>query len=340
MITALDGATIALENTDFFNVYYEKSIIKRNKKIHFEKIKEFKGIYYISDFTLYQHNAPYAEERKIINLSDKDLIKSNINFNDTLIIMTNNNLARIGPLEFINFIRNFERALIVIHDYDNHHWYQLSILSAIIADIYIPAHISNNAVQARINPNIDITIPCGSIQWSPELLFNNLQQIFNLKRIKQPLGMHNYYEKFKYRNSIATTLGQKLNSVNLNVENFHTRSPIDRLSEWTNHTCHWIIPVNNDLPIRFFDALITGGIPIIPSGLIQYMNFLGIPKDFYVTYEAADIINPKNVIDNANYIFEKGKTQGVIKRFNYCFEKFHYNSILNTIICHANDKYI
>ena len=336
----LNNTTTLLESSDFFILYYQKCIIRRNKIKDFKKIYSYKQIFVISNFSLYETSEKYINGINIINISDKEFLNLNINLNNSLIILTNNNVAQIGPADFSNFIQQFENCVVAIHDFDNHHWHHLSNICAMIADVYIPAHLSNSVVQSRINPNMDITIPCGSIQWTRELLFNNIQKIMTLERIKDPLGMHNFYEKFKYRNSVISTLSQKTSTINLNFNNFHARSAIDRFNEWVSHSCHWIIPVYNDLPIRFFDALITGGIPIIPSSLIQQMTYFKIPEDFYIVHDGLDILDPKEIILKANHLFEIKGVEGILKRFNFCFENFHINSITNQIILHCEKKYL
>ena len=340
LLENLNNTTTILEASDYFILHYEKCTIKRNKIKLLKNIGTFKKIFIVSNFSLYQSIGKRIEEREIINISDKEFLTSNFDFNDSLIILTNNNLAQIGLVNMSDFIKQFQTSIVAIHDFDNHHWHHLSNVSAMIADVYIPAHLSSNIVQSRINPNMDITIPCGSIQWTSELLLNNIQKIMSLERIKDPLGMHNFYEKFKYRNSVISTLSQKISTINLNFDNFHARSPIDRLNEWASHSCHWIIPVYNDLPIRFFDALITGGIPIIPSSLIQQMNYFKIPKDFYIVHDGLDIIDPKEIIIQANRLFEIKGVEGILERFNFCFQNFHTNSIINHIILHCENKYL
>ena len=41
--------------------------------------------------------------------------------------------------------------------------------------------------------------------------------------------------------------------------------PADRLRQWCSHKAHWM--VMNDVPMRLFDALTTGGIAIMPDSL-------------------------------------------------------------------------
>ena len=324
-----------LEDSDLFSIYYQKCLINKNKRNFLKNKKNFEKIYVLSYYSNYHNTHNSIDSREVTNISDEDFISSNFDLNDSLVILTNNNLAKIGPVNFINYIQQFESAVVVIHDFDNHHWHHLSVTCALAADVYIPAHLSSNIIQSRLNPNINFSIPCGTIQWSRELLFNNLREIINTDRIKNPLGMHNFYSKFKYRNSVINTLEKNINSKNFNI-----RSDTERFHEWTSHSCHWIIPVYNDLPIRFFDALITGGIPIIPSSLVQQLDHFKIPTHFYVTHDALDIFDPSEIIQKANSLFANNGVEGILERFEYCLSNFHVNAATFQIIEYCENKYL
>jgi hypothetical protein len=340
LLRTFDSITDIVESTDLFGLHHHKCLIRRKKVNKLNNIKNYKNIFVISSLSTYHNIDKKINGQDVINSPEADFLKSNFDFNESLIILTNNNLAQIGPVDFCRFTERFESSVVAIHDFDNHHWHHLSIACAVIADVYVPGHLSSNIIQSRINPNIDISLPCGTIQWSRELLFNYFERIFNLNRKKIPLGMHNFYEKFKFRNSVISTLGKSIPSVQINFENFHIRSATDRLDEWTSHSCHWIIPVHNDLPIRFFDALISGGIPIIPSNLVYQMEYFKIPAHFYVTHDSLDILDPAEVIRRANDLFEYHSVEGIVERFQFCLYNYHVNSIASSIIKNCEKKYL
>ena len=115
-------------------------------------------------------------------------------------------------------------------------------------------------------------IPCGSNQWSSDFIKNyGVNNLLN-KRSLLPLGKYYFYEKFIHRNKLITTLSNNYPDIGFVQNDFHQLTPEQKWGEWSNHALHWIAPVLNDLPIRFFDALITGGIPIIPSGLVPFVE--------------------------------------------------------------------
>jgi len=102
---------------------------------------------------------------------------------------------------------------------------------------------------------------------------------------------------------------------------------------------HWVAPVLNDLPIRFFDALITGGIPIVPSGLKPYIDSLQIPDKFYATYSPLDILNPADLLASQNERFEQLGETGVLERHVFALEHFHIDVIAAKLITKSLNLY-
>ena len=109
--------------------------------------------------------------------------------------------------------------------------------------------------------------------------------------------------------------------------------------EWSSHKLHWIIPVLNDLPIRFFDALITGGLPLVPRGLLPFIDSLGVPDSFSIPYGPLDIVDPKNFIESANAQFNHYGSAGVEERHKFALKYFHVDVIIEKIIAASHKLY-
>ena len=84
----------------------------------------------------------------------------------------------------------------------------------------------------------------------------------------------------------------------------------------------------NDLPLRFFDSLVTGGIPLIPMTLKPYVDFLKIPPEYYLCYGPKDIIDVENFITVGLKVFKKLGKEGQIARFNFALQHFHADAII------------
>jgi hypothetical protein len=163
--------------------------------------------------------------------------------------------------------------------------------------------------------------------------------LFSIERARGPLGVHSYYEKFRYRNSVVQTFHKKYEKVSILGNDFHSRSPLERWREWVGHKLHLISPVFNDLPIRFFDALLTGGIPLVPQGIKPYLSFLDIPEEFFVCYSPGDIISPEQVVEEAEKRFDSQGATGIMRRHLFSLQHFHVDAVIEKIIAHCEDLY-
>jgi hypothetical protein len=255
-----------------------------------------------------------------------------LNLNNSLVITTSNIFADIGIERLGALYYQLPNTIFAIHDYDNHHWINNNIQAAIFSDIYIPSHQADNLISSRVNPNIVGGIPCGTNQWSMAFIKRNLSSLLACQRAEQPLGKYYFYEKFGHRNKAISTLSQSFPSINLLEKDFHALSQEQKWLEWCGHKVHWIIPVLNDLPIRFFDALITGGIPLVPSGILPFVNALDIPESFYISYGPLDIIQPKEFIKKANERFDLEGVNGIKTRSEYAVKHFHVDAIIEKIM--------
>jgi len=335
-INAQSTLTREFESANLFQIGFQKDQYLKLKKT---LIGPNPKILVVTNPTNYFHFSSQINEVHAERISDSflketeiELLLSDSRLQNSIIILTNNNVSNIGLKKFSDIYSRLTNSFFSIHDFDNHHWHELSFFLATYSDAYFPAHQSSFSIQGRVNSNIIGNIPCGTIQWDKNFLINNFNRITNSQRIISPLGMHFYYPKFSYRNSVVNTLSNhsKYTGLRQLIENnFHSLSQEERFKEWVSHTFHWIVPVQNDLPIRFFDALITGGTPLVPNSLLPYLDNLGIPRHFYHSYSFVDIINPAQLFSN---IQEMNTRPLGAEKFEFTLKSFHVDSIISKIV--------
>lgn len=254
----------------------------------------------------------------------KKIARKKEEINSSLVIINNNDLgtneARIG---YTNFYNDCHHTIFIAWDWDNHHWLDLSTFLAIHSDIYAPAHHENLYLLSRHNWLTVGPVYCSSIQWSQDFLKNRQLELTNTERSSEPLGMHIPYARFNFRIQTLLTLNKRYPSIGFSSHDFHNLSSYDKLKQWCAFKSHWIAPVLNDIPIRIFDALITGGIPIVPLSLRFMPPICHIPKNSIVFYKPTDIVEPVEIIKRANNLFDQGGKDGIIERHKYAFEKHH-----------------
>jgi hypothetical protein len=345
ILSQMRSLVTSTEGEDLFPFAFQKDVITRAKREIFDK-QRFAEIFIITNPTNYGNASQFIGQRDV-NLMAEDILANpevgldffQDRFEGSLVILTNNNVARIRPERYAAIFDACPRTVFAVHDFDNHHWFDMSIQSAVISDVYIPAHLENFAISGRINSNILEGIPCGTIQWSKSFIAEHATSLLTINREIGPIGIHSYYESFRYRNQVLKTINRQFPKVGLLSGDFHNRTPLDRWNEWVSHELHWISPVYNDLPIRFFDALISGGMPMVPTSLAPYLRFIGIPSDFYITYSPSDLLNSSKLVQDASERFNGLGSAGIIERHAFAFKHFHVDSIINKIVSGCRNIY-
>jgi hypothetical protein len=255
------------------------------------------------------------------------------------IVIVNNNDVGLpeSRTAYADFFGECVKTCFIGWDWDNHHWLELSTFLAAHSDVYAPAHHENLYLLSRFNWLIGGPVYCSSVQWPRSFLTEHLSAMLETERSDAPLGMHIPYSQFNFRIQVISTLNQFYPSIGFSCPSFHTRTPEDRLKEWYSHKTHWIAPVLNDVPIRIFDALVTGGIPIVPDSLRFLPPVNVIPLEHIAFYSPSDIINPRPLVDHAISMFNGGGGGGVIARHQLALQNFHGDYSVNKMLRFASE---
>lgn len=321
----------------------KEEIYKQKREIFFNK--EFKNIFIIYNSTNYCYVNNYIQGFQIQKICIEKLISASIDeiinlFKDSVIVMTNNLFAQIGIDKLSIIYEQLHNSVWIIQDYDNHHWIENSIQASVFADIYFPAHMDGEiGLLTKINPNVPYFLPCGSNQWSRNFINLHLDDFLKVSRKFEPLGKYYFYEKFLHRNKVINSLNKYFKNIRFVDNDFHQLDENEKWNEWIVYLYHWIIPTANDLPIRFFDALITGGIPIVPKALIPYLNVLGIPENFYITFSSINILEPNNFINQFCESKNINCFEDIIQRHEFGMKHFHIDQIIAKAINTSKQYY-
>jgi hypothetical protein len=233
---------------------------------------------------------------------------------------------------FVELYEACSSTCFVAWDHDNHHWLQMSTFMAAHSDIYVPAHHENLYILSRYNWLTAGPVYASSLQWSRKFLTENLPKMLTAQRSPDPLGKHVQYIRFGFRNSVVRTLETHYPSIGFSQQTFHARTPQDRLEEWYSHKMHWIAPVLNDITIRIFDALVTGGIPIVPASLRLLPPVSAIPREHIAFCTPMDIVNPHTLVARINQRFDEMACDGMVARHRFALEHHHANTSIEHML--------
>lgn len=317
-------ARVDFDNDETYNVLVNKEILLRDKIRKLNGIKY--EIYFITSNNHYINLNKETKERvTLVSETELSLIPNS----PSVIILLNSNIGYIGPSEYINFYNTHTSVLVITHDLDNHHWTEMSSLCCMYSDIYVPAHNTYYPWYDFLNENTLTGIPGGALRYPTEIIRAN-ERCVAQGRALGPVGIHFEYPQFPYRNYIVKVLGETYPGVRLRQRESMTPDSFEeQLGQWTKFKTHWIAPVGGDLPTRLFDALCTGGIPIIPVTLDSHLRNLGVPHDDYCVYKAFDIDNPEKILLEAEKKFSK---KDPYLRALENSKKYSYDAFLNKIL--------
>ncbi|AHD08360.1 hypothetical protein [Phaeobacter gallaeciensis] len=299
--------------------------------------KELRRQVFSAGMKLRQHTPVYLSEGIFSQTEKKNQIdhinlKSIEHFDaDTIYILNNNDIAKIGMQKYARMFANQPRAHVCIWDFDNHHQISESVNFALFSDFYIPCHPHNNETYAQMTTAMGSPVSAAVIQWSRAYLEEHRDHFLTITRDTEPLGRHILHPQFPERNSMLERLSEHFKHVGAAPQTYHGRTELDRLDEWAAHMSHWIIPTRNDLPIRAFDALITGGVPILPASLKELPALSALQEHLFY-FEESDLENPKAVTEAANAHFCKQGEAGVIARHELAMETSHVDIRVQEIL--------
>lgn len=276
-------------------------------------------------------------EKNFFQESDPERRKAKKSQLEGCVVIINNNDASTAEARaaYADFFEECTGTCFIAWDWDNHHWLELSTFLAAHSDVYAPAHHENLYLLSRYNWLIAGPLYCSSVQWPRKFLTEQLPRILVAERSDMPLGMHIPYSRFSFRIQMISTLNQHYPSIGFSSHSFHVRTPEDRLAEWCSHKTHWIAPVLNDVPIRIFDALVTGGIPIVPASLRLLPPINAIPREHIAFYSPADIVNPKKLVERANNLFDDGGRDGMVVRHRFALQNHHGDASVRQMLNYA-----
>lgn len=271
-----------------------------------------------------QHARPLDSKRELIHLADDFLLAPPKEIpQNSVFLLLNNDVARYLP-QYIEFYNNHPEALFVIWDWDSQHWIYMSSILALNSDFYISASSEHAYLLSQFNPYVLGPVFAAAHQWSRKFIIEHIE-LFLDNRLNEPLGKHVYYETYPRRNRAIATVTPVYPSVGFANNDFKARSEMENFKEWAQHKTHWIVPVLAGVPIRVYNALITGGIPILPA-FYKNLPEIAILGDVPLYHEVADLLEPKMINDAAVAKFDAAGESGLIQRIAYAVEHHHVDA--------------
>lgn len=277
-----------------------------------------------------KHALPVNSDRRYTHLAPGFLTDSDLRLQPgSAVLLTNNDIGRNLP-QFVEWYNRSPDLLFIVWDWDAQHWLQMSAIVAMNADIYVSAASDNTFLLSHFNPCVIGPIFVGIHQWSRRFVVDNFQVLLE-PRCNEPFGPHVPYGNFPRRNRAVATVTKTFPSVHFTDNQYKARSELENLREWAAHKSHWIAPVLGGVPIRVFNALMVGGIPIVPS-FYRNLPEVALLEDIPVYYEVGDLLDPRAVNAQAVAKFDAAGESGLIGRVARALDRHHVDARCEQIL--------
>lgn len=268
-----------------------------------------------------RHAVPVDSRRHYVHLA-ADFLESATDPvpSGSLVLLLNNDIGPHLP-RWLEWSSRRSDCLHVVWDWDSQHWLEMSCTLAATADFYVPSTSENVYTLSHFTPNLIGPAFAAAHQWSRKFVVDHMDLLLGERR-NEPFGPHVRYERFARRNRAIVTLNHSLPGIGFADNSFHLRTDLQNLQEWACHKTHWIVPVLGGFPIRIYNALLTGGIALLPSHMRAMPESMLVGSDA-VFYDVVDLVEPAEVQGRALQRFDAEGTVGVAKRIGHALERHH-----------------
>ena len=165
--------------------------------------------------------------------------------------------------------------------WDNHHTYFENAHAARVADFVCPSHVLFADYLRNRDAVFMETVPLCVTQWTAR----------NARTLYRRWGLSARDDRL-YGGFVRYNMGSKRNQLvldligtdrphalylldEMNLAPYFGKSAGERFADWCRYKTSLCLPLRNDLSQRFFDAWLTGQIPVVPRGLVPALEFLG-----------------------------------------------------------------
>lgn len=179
-------------------------------------------------------------------------------------------------------------ALRVFWAHDHHHSFAHYAIHLLKASIVVPAHFCRREHLSAFNAHIADTVPATTNQWMIDALERSFQATRECPpppRSNDLYGGVGAYDVGLKRSFFIGALMEQLPRHALSIRRiqseddpYFTLTSEQRLADWQSYKVSLCAAIAQDIPIRLFDALATGQIPIIPNNLTN-LDWVISPED-------------------------------------------------------------
>jgi hypothetical protein len=222
-------------------------------------------------------------------------------------------------------------AVIVVWAWDCHHHHGDNLRCSSLADVIIPAHPCCGSRLKTPHSVLGRPFALATAQWSRSLASRLLARDDVVLRSDALSGGYVLWP-IGSRNEILQALKAGIPGNALRLMQPNDRDPYFKLSaeerfqDWAKFKVSIAVPVSEDLPLRVFDALIAGQIPIVPTSCKELDSAIPTDVQRKLPVIRVEDLSPQSVEASwrlALKSFDEMGMEGVLKRHEYARDNHH-----------------
>lgn len=241
--------------------------------------------------------------------------------------------------------------LLGIWMWDNHFDHETNLKAAQVADLVFPSHHYDATYLTSPNALLSNHIAACSAQWTRSEAEQLFDRYGRLPRKHALLVNYAKYDFAEERNTLIDLLGAHIPEADMLLmsqadrSRYFSKSRDARFAEWAAYKTTVIIPMIADLSTRFFDAMLAGLVPIVPSS-VKDLDLLLSPQDQatlgIVRLPSYSLEDVSAAVKSALTLYDEGGIDGAIARHRYVLENHmvinRVTSMLYSAYLHATGQ--
>jgi hypothetical protein len=324
---------------DFFDWHFER-IVGAARKVAARPEWDVLFVTHRANFFDVDEFSEYKSEkiRSVHFAPSVDAVKALPQHFDIAIVCNNVAQEQI-PLFAIRQQNNCD--FVFVWAFDSHHSERQTLSINMLADAVIPAHRFAASYMKSPTSVLGRHVPLSTSQWSRSRAAQLFQSHLTLPRKNALHGKfvgHTVYgeDRTEFAQKLKATLPD--NALELIPANifapYFSWSAEQRWLDWASHKVELVLPVRFDLPIRFFDSLLTGQIPLVPEWCEDFDEVIppalqaSLPV---VRFSERSIEAVQAAWQKALVLFDKDGIEGMRRRHLFALQHHHITNRLESI---------
>jgi hypothetical protein len=241
---------------------------------------------------------------------------------DVVILMVHLRPEERTALEAVS--KHFNRPLLIGWFWDNHHLYMDNIATCRLLDIVIPGHGFAAAYLRSVSAALWPSLPLCVTQWTAEMADGFVGLMTPVIERKRDLyGGFVQYPDARERNARLVDLHESglfpmIYTIDpISLDRYFGQTSAQRFAEWGEYATSLCLPFDQDLSQRFFDAWLTGQVPVVTADIVDLRELPELSVHQNVDFVIADDASPSAIqaaAERALKLFDNGGDEGALRR--------------------------